>query len=261
MIFTKAQALGNDFIIIDGRKGEPAIDPGRAVALCDRRFGIGADGVLIVGASEEADISMKVINADGSFAEMCGNGVRCVALYARENGLAKDAMTVETGAGIKTVRFDVTNGGLQGIEVDIGEPSDVRPLELKVGDMTIQATALSMGNPHCVTFVNDTASVPVDKIGPVIERLPDFPNRTNAEFAHVISETEIAMRVWERGAGETSACGTGAAAVVAAAVINKLAQRSATVHLAGGDLDVAWKDDSHVYIKGSAELVFEGALL
>lgn len=266
--FTKMHGLGNDFIIIDDREGRLTALPELSKRLCNRRFGIGADQLILVRDSDIADFRMLIYNPDGSEAEMCGNGVRCFARYLLRIGITnKEDLKIETKAGIiKTkVREDL-------VEVDMGEPRfepedipvrlDARVIShpLRVLDEEFSITCVSMGNPHTVIFLRDISAFPVDRFGPVIENHTLFPQRTNVEFARVVSEREIEMRVWERGAGETMACGTGACATLVAAVLNGLTHRRATVHLRGGDLDILWGEDNHIYMTGPAEEVFVGEM-
>jgi diaminopimelate epimerase len=259
--FVKAEALGNDFIIIRDNGG-PEVTATEAITLCDRRKGIGADGVLLVGDSSQADLSMKVINADGSVAEMCGNGIRCVAKYAYDLGLVtKDIMSVATGAGIREV---VVTKGPDGkasvIRVALGQPVFGIIEQPVAGSSDVAITTVSIGNPHAVIFVDDADKVPVASLGPAIEMLPAFPDRTNVEFTQVLDDRSLRMRVWERGAGETTACGTGAAAALAAAVKTGRTGRKATVKLDGGDLTVTWPEDGQISIEGGANIVFSGEL-
>ncbi|MDD2211844.1 MAG: diaminopimelate epimerase [Clostridia bacterium] len=276
MNFTKMHGLGNDFILIDGFKEKFPSDLSNlsktSVKLCDRHFGIGADGVILVLPSAQADLKMRIINSDGSEAEMCGNGIRCFAQYAYEEGFIKKEMfTVETLAGIMTPRLVLQQGKLAGITVDMGEPSLERkaiPMLGPVGqainepllvlDKTFDVTALLMGVPHCVTFVDDVRQIEIEKYGPALEKHLVFPRKTNVHFLEVLNEREIKMRVWERGAGLTLACGTGACASLVAAVLNGKTQRKAKIHLPGGTLVIEWAENNHVYMTGPAQRVFSG---
>ncbi len=247
-----------------------------AKRLCNRNFGIGADGLILVLPSSKAELKMRIFNSDGSEAQMCGNGIRCFAKYAYENKLvSKVKFTVETLAGIITPELIFKDKEISGIKVDMGIPKLKRreiPMEgedtptvvdetLKIDSKHIfKITCVSMGNPHCIIFVNDVKSIPVDKIGPKIENHPLFPDKTNVEFIQVLNRKELNFRVWERGVGETLACGTGACAALVAAVLNKKTDRKATIHLPGGDLDIQWADDGYVYMTGPAELVFKGEI-
>ena len=278
--FVKMQGLGNDFILIDCLS-KPLSDSSflsnLAKKLCNRNFGIGADGLMLILPSSKADLRMRIFNYDGSEAQMCGNGIRCFAKYAYENKLvSKNRFTVETLAGIIIPELIMVNKKVSGIKVDTGIPKLRRreiPMigedsptvideTLKVNpEQTFKITCVSMGNPHCITFVNDVQSIPADEIGPKIENHPLFPEKTNVEFIQVLNKQEINFRVWERGVGETLACGTGACAALVAAVLNKKTDREATIHLPGGDLDIQWADDGHVYMTGPAELVFRGEMI
>ena len=266
---------GNDFVVIDGVKEQipEELLPSIARHACDRNFGIGADGLILVLPSRSANFKMRVINSDGSEAEMCGNGVRVFAKYAFDRKMHLDpVMTIETLGGIKTLKLDTTGGKVRTARVDMGEPKLLRsdiPMKggndarviaepLKVAGKKIDITCVSMGNPHCVTFVDNVDSYPIEKIGPEVENHPNFPQRTNTEFVEIISPKEIKMRVWERGAGETLACGTGSCASVVAAVLNDKTTRKVTVHLRGGDLLIDWLGDNHLYMTGPAEEIFEG---
>lgn len=269
MHFTKVEGLGNDFVLIDSFvEGSPAVPDMLAVSMCDRHRGVGADGVLLVGPSNEADIEMRLFNADGSEAEMCGNGLRCVALYARRHGLvSRDDVRVSTLGGIKTAEVSAADGL---VRVDMGAPDFTaahvsvetdeqewidRPLE--VLGRPICLTCVSMGNPHAVTFLRDGEELDAAVFGPAIERHPAFPRRTNVEFVRVEPEG-LRVVVWERGAGFTLACGTGACASVAASARLGLTSRIVKVHLPGGALDVEWGADGRLYMKGPASEVFEG---
>ena len=248
--FTKMHGCGNDFII-----------------LCHRRFGIGADQLLTVSPSSNADFKMEIYNADGSQVEMCGNGIRCFAKYVVTRGLTKKkALNVETLAGIMRPRLVGER-----VEVDMGEPvfegrkipvkADGKVLDypLKVNGTTYPVSCVSMGNPHCVLFLNEIENLDLTRLGPQFEHHPFFPNRVNTEFANVIGAREVKMRVWERGAGETWACGTGACAVAVVGALTGKTGREVTVHLLGGDLLINWRDDNHVYMTGEAKEVFEGS--
>ncbi len=287
--FVKMQGAGNDFVIIDGIQYPDIVGAGRDLPLlarriCDRHFGIGADGLILVLPSEKADYRMRIINSDGSEAEMCGNGIRCFARYIWENKIGSDKsvgainesppsnppvaapersdiISVETLAGIIIPAIIEDDGKFIGVEVDMGVPKEEALNEtLKVEGTSYKINKISMGNPHCVIFVDDLKAVDLAQIGPVIENLPQFPDRTNVEFARVISRSEMDLKVWERGAGQTLACGTGACAAVAAAILNGLADRKVSVHLSGGDLEIEWEQDKHIIMRGPAEKVFEGVL-
>lgn len=265
---------GNDFVVVDGAKEPIPEEHLAAVArhACDRHFGIGADGLILVLPSRAANFRMRVINADGSEAGMCGNGIRVFAKYAFDRDLHTDpVMTVDTLGGIKTLKLDITGGRMRSARVDMGEPGLMRseiPMKgentkvigepLKVAGKKIEITGVSLGNPHCVTFVDRVEDYPVEKLGPLIENHPSFPRRTNVEFVEVVNPREINMRVWERGVGETLACGSGSCASVVAAALSERTTRKVTVHLRGGDLLIEWLGDNHLYMTGPAEEVFEG---
>jgi len=274
--FTKVQGLGNDFILVNCLE-EGNIPAGAdlgelAVKVCDRHFGIGADGLVLVLPSETADIRMRIFNSDGSEPEMCGNAIRCFAKYVYEQGIVnKETIRVETLGGLRIPRLVKENGQITAVRVDMGEPELERaniPMNgpagrvvnepLQVGGQTWQVTCVSMGNPHCVIFVPDVDKIPLNEVGPLIESHPVFPRKTNTEFIQVLADDEVKMRVWERGAAETLACGTGACATAVAGVLNGKTGRKVTVHLAGGDLLIEWADDNHVYMTGPAVTVFEG---
>jgi diaminopimelate epimerase len=272
--FSKYQGLGNDFILIDNRHGaEPCITPETAVKLCDRHFGVGADGVIFAlpGVSEH-DYTMRIFNSDGSEPEMCGNGIRCLAKFIAnlEGDKAREVYRIHTLAG--TITPKLTQEGQ--VTVDMGQPrliaaeipttlvSDrarVINEALEVVGKTWNVTCVSMGNPHCITFVEDVAAIALPTIGPEFERHPVFPQRTNTEFIQVVRSDYIKMRVWERGAGITLACGTGACAAVVAGVLTGNCDRATTVELPGGCLQIEWSArDDKVYMTGPAELVFTG---
>jgi len=272
--FWKMHGLGNDYIVIDNRGVELSEDelPDLAIKLCRRRVGIGADGLLLVCNSRVADAKMRIFNSDGTEAEMCGNGIRCFAKYCFENGIAKkNVISVETLAGIKELYLKVEGGAVTSVRVNMGAPcfeAEKIPIignetfinkPLDVDGKILMATALSMGNPHCVIFVNNIDNYPVDAIGPKVEDHKLFPKRTNVEFVQVISRKRLKVRVWERGVGETLACGTGAcASIVAAKVLGKV-EEEAIVELPGGKLIVEYKENV-VFMEGPAEKVFEGKI-
>lgn len=249
--------LGNDFVLIDSRKEKlEGLDlPKLAQALCDRHFGVGADGLLIVWPSDKAHYRMQVINADGSEAEMCGNGIRCFAKYVYETDqLKEEVISVETLAGTILPAVIAEQGKVAAVEVDMGEPKDEG--EVKLAGYAFKK--ISMGNPHAVAFVDELNAVPLAEIGPAIENDRHFPNRTNVEFVRVINDKEIAVAVWERGVGETLACGTGACASAVAAHLAGKTGRRVAVRLPGGNLEIEWGEDNHVLMRGPAEKVFEG---
>ncbi len=273
MRFTKMHGLGNDFVLVNA--AEEKLPPdlgGLAVKICRRHFGVGADGLVVIRPSRSADLAMQIINSDGSEAEMCGNAIRCVARYAYERGLVRGtSLRVETAAGVKVPELVLQNGSVAAVRVDMGEPQLEReqiPMlgpagrvinePLPVGKDVFYVTAVSMGNPHCVIFVPDAAAVPLDALGPALETHPAFPRRVNVEFVQVLNREELCMRVWERGAGPTLACGTGACAAAVASALNGRTGRKVRVHLQAGALDIEWCGDNRVYMSGPAEEVFTG---
>jgi diaminopimelate epimerase len=274
--FTKMHGLGNDYLVVDAMQKSPPEAKLSAIAkaLSDRHFGVGSDGLILVLPSRAADFKMRIFNSDGSEAEMCGNGIRLFAKFVYERGLTREReLQVETLAGLIRPHLRVRDGKVTSVRVDMGMPRLTRseiPMKgpdqprvvderLRVGGRRYSITALSMGNPHCVLFVEDVDRAKVEEIGPAIEHHDLFPRRTNVEFAQIVDDGEIKMRVWERGAGETLACGTGASAALVAAVLNGLSPRRATMHLRGGDLKVNWSpDDDHVFIDGPAAEVCTG---
>jgi diaminopimelate epimerase len=275
MKFTKMHGLGNDFIVIDERKLQIKTDfIDLAKKLCDRHLGIGADGLIRVLPSKTGDYKMEIINSDGSIPEMCGNGIRCFAKFIYDNEKKpKTEYKVETGAGILTPVLDVKNKSVAGITVDMGEPI-LEPAKIPmVGykenlNQSIRVfgeeyifTAVSMGNPHIVIFGVDLKGLELNEVGPDLENHKAFPARTNVHFVNIISRNEIRVRHWERGAGETMACGTGACACVVAGVLGKKLERVVTVHVPGGDLKIRWDEKTnHVFMQGPAETVYEGDL-
>ena len=276
MQFTKWHGLGNDFVIINSEAVHITDYRQQALAVCDRNFGIGADGLVVLSPSDTADFNMRIFNSDGSEADMCGNATRCVARYLYESGLtAKTTITLDTLAGIITPELVFDQDTLVTIKVDMGEPKLTRGetpmtgnadekavnVALEVDGQTYRVTALSMGNPHCVIFVDDVAAINLADIGPNIETHPMFPRKTNVEFIQVIDRQTLRMRVWERGAGITKACGTGASAALVAAVLNGHSDQQATVKLDGGDLFIHWADNNHIYKSGPAVEVFKGEYL
>ncbi|MGO4543761.1 diaminopimelate epimerase [Paenibacillus sp. 2TAB23] len=274
MNFTKMNGLGNDFVVIAGEQQLPADVADLAIRLCNRFFGIGADGLVYILPSEIADFRMRIINSDGSEAEQCGNAIRCVSKYVYDNGLTdKKEITIETlGAGAQKVQLTVDNGEVTSVRVDMGEPilnglqvpttiDAERVIEhpIEVDGREFRFTAVSMGNPHCVIYVDDAASFDLNTWGPKLETHPLFPRKINVEFVTVNSRTHTDMRVWERGAGPTLACGTGACATVVASVLNGATDRTATVSLKGGDLLIEWNEsDNHVYMSGPAAVSYRG---
>ncbi len=278
--FTKMHGCGNDYVYVVALKARPADPPALARRLSDRHFGVGGDGLIMLAPSRAGDIRMEMYNADGSRGDMCGNGIRCVARLAYERGIVrKNPMAVETDAGIKTIALRLAGGKVAAATVDMGEPIlDGRQIPvaaegrivnypLEVGGRVEQITAISMGNPHCVVFVNDDSVFELDvfefaRLGRQFENHPFFPRRVNTEFILPVSRTHLRMRVWERGSGETLACGTGACASLVAAVLTGRAERNATVELRGGNLEIEWRDNgegaNHVFMTGEAIEVFNG---
>jgi len=271
--FTKLHGIGNDYIYINAIK-HPVENPKKlAIAMSNRNFGVGSDGLILILPSDKADFTMRMFNADGSEAEMCGNGIRGFAKYVYDHGLTKKTtIAVETLAGVKQVRCTVKNGKVHTVTVDMGEPILLRdkiPMlgnpgtvieeDLHVDGVKFSITAVSMGNPHVVIYVEDVKNFPVEKYGPMIENHELFPKRTNVEFVQIVTGKEVIQRTWERGSGETLACGTGASAVTVAGVLTEKTDRRLKVHLKGGNLAIEWNNkDNHVYLTGPAEEVFEG---
>lgn len=275
--FTKMHGIGNDYVYVDAfqtRVEDPA-EVARAVS--PRHTAIGSDGLILIAPSDRGDCRMEMYNADGSRGEMCGNGIRCVAKYAYDHGIAtRNTLQIETDAGVKEVSVRTNDGLVTEVQVDMGEP-DLSPealpmaadrpyvdTEVKIAGEALRITAVSMGNPHCVVFVEATASAPVTSLGPRVEHDPLFPRGVNVEFAEVLSDPpsdRLRMRVWERGSGETIACGTGACAVAVAANLTGRGQREVDVELLGGTLRIAWqKSNNHVFMTGPATEVFSGEM-
>ncbi len=281
------QGIGNDFVLIDCRENDLGIQNSEfeivAKHLCNRRFGIGADQLLVLCPSRIADFKMRIFNADGSEVEMCGNGIRCLAKYIWDRNISdKEVLQIETLAGIikpekagEMVKVDMGEPIFDPekipVKIDEGSNPPLPPFSkggrrgiidypLKIEDREFKITCVSMGNPHAVIVVKDILDFPVAYYGPLIENHPIFPKRTNVEFIEVLNPSEITMHVWERGSGETMACGTGASAATVASHIKGLTERAATVHLLGGDLFIEWAADNHIYMAGPAEKVFEGTI-
>lgn len=275
MEFTKMHGLGNDFIIIEADSWQEAANfQINSQQLCDRNFGIGADGLLVTGKDREMGVFMRIFNSDGSEPEMCGNGIRCIARYAFERGwTGKLAYSISTLAGPIYPVIKEDKGEFFSVRVDMGEPILNRaeiPMNgigktIKVLADTIaesfKITAVSMGNPHCIVYVDDIKNTPVSSWGPLLENHILFPAKTNVEFVQVLNRNEIIMRVWERGAGITLACGTGACASLVASVLNAYTDRKAIVHLLGGDLEIEWDEKTnHIFMTGPAQEVFRGSI-
>ena len=259
MKFTKMHGIGNDYVYVNCIE-EKVSDPSRvSQIISDRHYGIGSDGLVLILPSNEADFEMKMYNADGSESEMCGNATRCIGKYVYERGLTqKTDITLKTGAGIKHLKINVNDKGVSSVRVEMGKPEiGLVRQTIEVFGISYEITCVSMGNPHAVIFVDDPEQFDVHHIGKAIENMPMFPNRTNVEFAKVIDRTNIRMRVWERGSGETMACGTGACATLVAAAVNGLSEKKASLILNGGRLTVEWKDDA-VYQEGPASFVYDG---
>ena len=303
MKFTKMHGCGNDYVYVDLFQEKIDDFSATAIRLSDRHFGIGSDGMILIAPSKTADFQMIMYNADGSRGQMCGNGIRCVAKYVYDHGMTdQTTITIETGAGIKTLDLTAEDGKMKTARVDMGEPilnaaeipviaagshadgngsaisggsapaasdtgsdpaGEIRVIDepFVVGGEIYRLTCVSMGNPHAVAFMDDVASLNLEAIGPSFENHPRFPERINTEFIRVIDRQNIEMRVWERGSGETLACGTGSCASVAACVLNGLTDRKVNVHLLGGMLEIFWNEtDNHVYMTGPAATVFEGEI-
>ncbi len=279
LAFTKMEGIGNDFVIIDDRKQKlerTGSYSDLSIKLCNRRFGIGADGLIVVLTSSSCDIKFRIFNSDGSEAQMCGNGIRCLARYAYEEGMIeKTEFTVETLAGVKIPKLNLDDQGrILSVTVDMGQPvleardipfhpsqhgALVQTIDTEKGPVSF--TAVSMGNPHAVIFVGDASKAPVTETGPVVEIHPAFPEKTNVEFIEVLSNSELRMRVWERGSGVTLACGTGACAAVVAAILNNKTDNTVIVHLDGGDLTITWdRESGHVFKTGPARTVYHGLI-
>jgi diaminopimelate epimerase len=276
MKFTKMHGCGNDYVYINCFE-ETVENPSKlAVEMSNRNFGVGSDGIILICPDDKADFRMRMFNSDGSEAQMCGNGIRCVGKYVYDRGLTdKKRISVNTLAGIKYLDFEVENGTVKLIKVDMGEPvleaekipviHDASPVigkKISAGGREFEFTCVSMGNPHAVAFVDDVFNFDVEKYGKEIEVNKAFPERTNTEFAEIISPDHAKMRVWERGAGETLACGTGTCATVVAGVLNGILERKTQVDLLGGTLYIQWSEkDNHVYMTGPAEFSFDGVWL
>ena len=272
--FTKMHGLGNDYVYMDAINQNIENRAELAKFVSDRHLGIGSDGLILICPSEVADFKMQMFNSDGSEAEMCGNGIRCVGKFVYDKGLTnKTTISIETLAGIKVLEMQEEQGKIKLVKVDMGEPIleperipvksneyPVKNLGLKAADKEFNFTCVSMGNPHAITFIKeDVNNFDICKYGKILECDEAFPNRANIEFVNILDEKTLKMRVWERGAGETLACGTGACGVAVAAILNNYTQRKVTVKLLGGDLEIEWnKEDNHVYMTGPATTVFEG---
>lgn len=273
MEFVKMEGCGNDYVYVNGFNTKIDNPNKLSEIVSDRHFGIGSDGLIVINPSEVADFKMSMYNADGSEGKMCGNGIRCVAKYVYDYKMTdKEVITVETLAGIKTLKLNVENGKVKTVRVNMGSPiinaKDVPVISDKekvinepvvIDGKKYGITCVSMGNPHAITFVDDTDSLQIEKIGPGFEKNEIFPDRVNTEFIQIIDRKTIKMRVWERGSGETLACGTGACASVVACVLNNLTDNKVTVKLLGGDLEIKYDtDENTVYMTGPARIAFTG---
>jgi len=279
MRFTKMHGAGNDYVYVNCFEEPLPKHPDRlAQQIADRHFGVGGDGLILICPSSVADARMRMFNADGSEAEMCGNGVRCVAKYVYDHGISRNnTLKIETGRGVLSLDLEIVSNRVHRVRVDMGEPileaakipttlpgdpsrpgNPVVNARLEAAGRALDVTCVSMGNPHCITFVDELNDAWVLGVGPEVEVHPHFPKRVNAEFVQVCSPEEIRMRVWERGSGETLACGTGASAVCVAGVLTGRTGRKILAHLPGGDLELHWADNNHVYLTGPAVEVFSG---
>lgn len=273
--FTKMHGIGNDYVYVNCFE-ETVEDPVQtAILVSDRHFGIGSDGLILIKPSDVADGKMEMYNADGSQGAMCGNGIRCVAKYMYDYGITdKTSISVETKSGIKYLELTVKDGKVDTVRVNMGSPILV-PSEIpvvsdqervidqpvEVGGKEWKITCVSMGNPHAITYMDDVKNLEIEKIGPLFENHAIFPDRVNTEFVHVLDRHTVEMRVWERGSGETMACGTGACAVAVASILNGLTEDEVTVKLLGGDLKIFWdRKENKVYMTGSATTVFDGVI-
>ncbi len=276
MKFTKMHGAGNDYIYVNCFE-ETVKNPEKlAIKVSDRHFGIGSDGLILISPSDKADFKMNIYNADGSEGMMCGNGIRCVSKYVYDNGMTdKDEISVETRSGIKLIKMNVENGKVVSARVNMGEPileaekiptkfdgENVIRQKLTIGKKEYEVTCVSMGNPHCIVYVDDVKDIDLEKIGPKFENNEMFPERINTEFVHVVSDTELDMRVWERGSGETLACGTGSCAVTVASVLCGYCKRNTEIkiNLLGGTLTDIWTDGGDVYMTGPAATVCTGEI-
>ena len=273
--FTKMHGLGNDYVYIDAINQKIENESSLAKFVSNRHFGIGSDGLILICKSDIADFKMRMFNSDGSEAEMCGNGIRCVGKFVYDKGLTdKTIVKIETLAGIKTLVLNTKDGKVETARVDMGEPileaekipviskeQPVKNLELEAENKKFKFTCVSMGNPHAITIVENTKEFDVEKYGKILEVDKAFPKKANIEFAQIIDKENIKMRVWERGAGETLACGTGACATAVACNLNGLTGRKVNIELLGGTLNIEWNEkDNHVYMTGPAVTVFDGEL-
>ena len=274
--FTKMHGLGNDYVYMDAISQKIEDESNLARFVSNRNFGIGSDGLILICKSDIADFKMRMFNSDGSEAEMCGNGIRCIGKFVYDKGMTnKTTITIETLAGIKYLKLNIKDGKVETVRVDMGEPifepnkipvvtleNPVKNLKVMAQEKDFNMTCVSIGNPHAITVVEDVKKFDVEKYGKILEVNKVFPKRINVEFAEIVDKNNIKMRVWERGAGETLACGTGACATLVACNINDYTDRKATIELLGGNLYIEWnKEDNHVYMTGPATTVFEGELI
>lgn len=260
MRFTKMEGLGNDYVYLDCTQAPICELPELARRMSDRHFGVGSDGLICIFPSQTADFKMVMLNADGSQAEMCGNGIRCVGKFVFDKGLThKTELTIETLAGVKDISLTILGGQVDEVTVDMGVPHLEKLREISLQSIVLQGVPVSMGNPHFVTLVDDVKEYPLQELSPLSAPNAAFSEGVNVEIAEVMDRKHIRMRVWERGSGETLACGTGACATLAACASLGLCDRETTVTLPGGDLHICWKEsDSHIYMTGPARTVFEG---
>lgn len=272
MEFIKMHGLGNDFIILDNFNGEVGNPAALSSLLCNRHMGIGADGLVLILPSRKAAARMRIFNSDGSEAEMCGNALRCIAKYLYTSGKEKEeSFTIETLNDFKHVNLEVSKGEVKNVEVDMGEPflysldipvtgsnRKIVGEKLLIKDKEVEFTAVSMGNPHCIIFVDSVLKAPVTTLGPEVEKHSLFPQKTNVEFVEVLDRNNVKMRVWERGVGETNACGTGACATAVASALNGVTDRRITVQLLEGELEINWQENNRVLMKGPADFAFSG---
>lgn len=260
MRFTKMEGLGNDYIYLNGLDGLPEDLPALARRMSNRHFGVGSDGIICICPSDQADFRMRMFNADGSEGEMCGNGIRCLGKYVYDKGLThKRKLTIETGGGLRTLELLTEDGLVKAVRVNMGRPQVRTAMELTAGGRMWQVTPVSMGNPHAVLFVERPEELDLEKLGPCFEHHAAFPQGVNTEFVRCAAPDRLVMRVWERGSGETLACGTGACAALAAAVVQGKCGRRTAVELPGGVLELEWPDDeTEMIMTGPANTVFEG---
>lgn len=273
MEFTKMQGTGNDYIYVNCFEESVTNPSGLSVKISDRHFGVGSDGLILIKPSDKADFYMEMYNADGSQGKMCGNGIRCVGKYVYDNGLTdKTEISVDTLSGIKYLKLNLVDGKVDTVRVNMGAP-ELRPkfipvnidadvvkdYPVSIGDNEYRITCVSMGNPHCVIYVDDVDNLKIEDVGPLFEKNPLFPEQVNTEFVRVIDRDTLQMRVWERGSGETLACGTGTCATVVATILNGLCNDTVTVKLLGGELKITWdRENNIVYMEGAARTVFTG---